>query len=80
MRRTRAGSQEAACAVGLGSASEGSATVQNRPRTPMGPSERVIERRPISGISMTRHMSRPESRAVLVSRSSFASAVSTASW
>ena len=68
--RASSGSQVAASAVGLGSATDGSSGAQPMPRTPIGPSDMTSEPSPISGTAGSDHMSWPDSSRTLVVRSS----------
>ena len=71
----------AASAVGLGRAMDGSLADHWVPRTPTGPSDITIEARPMPGTAGSDQTSWPDNIETFVSRSSWASASSTAaSW
>ena len=73
-RRAMSGSQEDASAVADGRLSDGSRSSQVSPRTPDGPSENTMRRRPIFSIGQVVQKSRPVSSWTFSSRVSAASA------
>ena len=66
----RATSQVAPSAVGEGTLADGVRSSHSRPRTPAGPSEVTIARRPMAGSSCSAQKSAPVSRRTFCSRRS----------
>src|SRR3954447_16125435 len=71
IRCSSSSSHEAAIAELDGNVADGSSSVSVPPRTPIGPSETVIERNPISGAGCVVQTPAPDSNRTFVSRSNF---------